>query len=722
MPRLDQIAARFGPRIVLPVIAVLVAALAIVIISLGEMADEVNRIEDRLTARSADAAIHVVLRRIGETHRDYAVWDDAVRNLYGTVNQDFVDDGFVSSTSEGVFFDTFFVVDEKGAALFGYHRGKLLSETATDIYGAPLAGMMASLPRDGKNYAFQTGMLKTEWGLAAVAVGPIVPFSEKYQPPPHAARFLVISQTFDQAVVSRLGSDFLIDGLRLTGAASAGPRSVPITDPSGTVLGALTWSPRALGDQARARISPTVLVMLSLISAMMVFLLAVARRSVVEIRRREAEARYIATHDGLTGLPNRAAVVAEIEKAISEREGGVQVAVIYVDLDRFKEVDEAYGHQTGDRLLKQVALLFEKCAGDRMLAKVGGDEFVFVVTDHKSVKIACDISWKLIESLAEPFDIDGRIILLGASIGVAVADTTHPSADELLRRADVAMYQAKQQGSNRFFVYEQLIDTVRHERLELANDLRVALRANGLTLLYQPVFGAGTREVIGVEALLRWERAPFGPVSPDVLVSVAEESGLIDELSQWMLHRACADARDWPDIRLSVNVSPVQLRNPNFENQVTAILAQTDFPAERLEIDIAEGDLVARRDQARRAIDAIRGRGISVALDDFGTGHSSISSLRGFGFDKIKLSRSLIAGIAHEEKIRKLVRATVALASALDLKVGAGGVENESEARQLAVAGCAELQGRFLAEPCPALEVSALLDSLAKRRPLAAIA
>ncbi len=313
----------------------------------------------------------------------------------------------------------------------------------------------------------------------------------------------------------------------------------------------------------------------------------------------------------------------------------------------------------------------------------------------------------------------GPVISIGASVGIAVADTIDPSAQELLRRADVAMEQAKQQGSNRFFVYEPFIDTVRHERLELANDLREALKNDGLALVYQPIFDAATREMVGVEALLRWDRHLFGSVPPDIIIPVAEEGGLIDELSRWTLRKACTDARDWTHVRLAVNISTVEFRNPRFDGHVAEILAETGFPAKRLEIEIVESELLGRPDQVRRTIDAIRGLGISISLDDFGTGYSSIGYLRSYALDKIKLDRSIIDGIVLDEKNLQFVRATVDLARALDLEVTAEGVESEDEARLLRQVGCRELQGWFLAEASSAEAFGILHAAKAKSQPLA---
>ncbi|KAB2866947.1 MAG: EAL domain-containing protein, partial [Bauldia sp.] len=308
-----------------------------------------------------------------------------------------------------------------------------------------------------------------------------------------------------------------------------------------------------------------------------------------------------------------------------------------------------------------------------------------------------------------PFDIDGRVILLGTSVGVSAADSFNPNAEELLRRADVAMCQGKQQGPNRMFVYDPMIDTVRHERLEVAGDLRSALRSGDIKLLYQPFVDADSREIVGVEALSRWNRRIFGVVPPSTFVAIAEETGLINELGEWTLRRACTDALAWDGVKLSVNVSPAQFRNPGFEAVLRRVLDETGFPAGRLEVEITETYIIVQPDLARRAIEGIRGLGVSVALDDFGTGFSSIGYLRNFAFDKLKLDQSLIAGIATDRRGRRLVEATISLAEALELDVTAEGVESEAEAKLLQLAGCRLLQGFHFSRPCSADDIAVLL-------------
>lgn len=708
----DQVIARFGLRVVVPAVAVLVGALVIVIISLSEMSNEVNRIEDRLIARSAEAALRVAVRRLEETHRDYAEWDDAARNVYGEVNQAFMEENFTSSTIDAVFFDTAILVDESGRVAFAVHKGQRLDTPPSEIYGGSLVTLTRQLTRDGLTYDAQGGVLATRWGLAIAAVGTVVPFTKSFEPRLKRSRILILSKVFDEDVVARLAADFLIPDLHLIEAEARGEHTLDVVDPAGKVIGALAWSPPSLGNQAHAQVSPTVFMMLALVGLTMAFLIAIALRGVREVERREAAARHAAAHDELSGLPNRTALVAALDEATEARRADrTPVAVVYLDLDGFKEVNDAFGHETGDRLLKVVARGFGERSRGHLLARVGGDEFAVVVTGPGAVKVACDLGWRLISFVSSPLDIDGRMITVGTSVGVAVADAANPSAEELLRRADVAMYQAKQQGPNRLFVYDAVIDTVRHERLEIADDLRRALREDGLDLVYQPVFDAETRAMVGVEALLRWNRALFGPLPPLVFVPIAEQSGLIDELGSWTIRRACSDGLAWPSIKVSVNVSPAQFRNPNFDVLVTDILEATGFPPGRLELEVTESYFIVNPDQARRAIDTIRGLGIAVSLDDFGTGYSSIGYLRSFNFDKLKLDRSLIVGLGDDERVQRLVKATIALAEALDLTVTAEGVETEEEADLLRSAGCAEFQGFFFAKPISAKAISELLKS-----------
>jgi EAL domain-containing protein (putative c-di-GMP-specific phosphodiesterase class I) len=325
------------------------------------------------------------------------------------------------------------------------------------------------------------------------------------------------------------------------------------------------------------------------------------------------------------------------------------------------------------------------------------------------------LALRIIEMVSAPYDLDGTQVVIGTSVGIAVVARSDVTAEEALRRADVAMYQAKQLGRNRICVFDDSLDALRIKRMAIAADLRRALAHDELTLAYQPIFDAHGGHVSGVEALLRWPRTDDRkPIPPAEFIPIAEETGLIDELGQWTLRRACEDARAWPGVKVAVNVSPAQFQSPNFAAAVAAILAAVGLPPARLEIEVAETYFIAHPEQARKAIDAIRALGVLVALDDFGTGYSSIGYLRSFAFDKLKLDRSLIVGIDRDSRVQQLTQATIGLASALNLSVTAEGVETEEEASMLRLVGCDELQGFFFGRPAPAAEITALLGTDAR--------
>jgi diguanylate cyclase (GGDEF)-like protein len=693
-------------RMIAPAAVVLAGAIGTVLVSLNEMADTVNSLEEQLTERVAEAAVRSQLTHIGQSHQDYAVWDDAFRALYGTLDEDFADSNFRSSTGSAALFDTAYLIDADGHDLFAYRKGGAIDLSSRQVFGPILGKMIAAVPNDARTYAVKTGMVLTPWGIDEIAVGPLIPESSELKAVPTRARILVLAKSFDAPAVVRLGEEFVIDGLHLVGPTGNG--QLPIADPAGTVIGRLAWRASSLGGQAHARISPAVIVMLLLLAIIVVGLIYVAARGMRRIEAGEATARYAARHDALTDLPNRTALVHYLGEAMRLRPQNHQLAVIYLDLDGFKDVNDAYGHEAGDALLVAVSRGFRLLCAGSFLARVGGDEFVIVVSAPNASKQAADLARTLIDYLARPIEAGGRPVVVGASAGIAALVNSTVPPEELLRRADVAMYQSKQQGRGRVSAHDPIIDTIRQQRREIAEDLRKALRDGELSLVYQPVFDAHDGRVTAVEALVRWNRSGFGSVAPETFIEIAEETGQIDILGAWVLERACTDALDWQGVRLAVNISPAQFRSPGFLASVSRVVSETRFEVTRLEMEVTEGYFISHPEEARKAIDAIRGLGIAVALDDFGTGYSSIGYLKRFTFDRLKLDRSLINGIGRDHRVQRLVQATIAIADALDLHVTAEGVERSEEATLLRVAGCDEFQGFFFAEPRSAVDIANL--------------
>lgn len=709
IPTFRRLYANFGLRISIPAILILAATIGTVLFSLSRMAHEANHIEDALTERSTAAAVATFVRSIGESHGDYARWDDAVRALYGNIDFDFVEQNFVASTAAGTFFDTVYLLDADGSDLFGYRSGEKVNESSSVAFGSPLKEMLAKLASDGHTYGLESGMMRTAWGLAAVAVGPVVGNTVGFENPASRSRMLVIAKAFDETAIQRLGTNYVIDNLRLTPADSA--EGVAISDPTGSVIGRLAWNDRALGSEARERVGPIALAMLGLLAITMGALIFLAQRGVREIQKRETASRFAATHDSLTGLANRGAFLSAVESALKAAYfDDVPCALAYMDLDGFKQVNDAYGHAAGDEVLKVVAMRLQTISNDHLLARLGGDEFALLITGRDAKKEARAFGHGAISLLRAPFELDHHVIAIGICLGLATGGERELSAEEFLRRGDAAMYQAKQSGPNRYFVYDAAIDRLRHEKIALTEDLTSALADGQLSVSYQPIVSSASGEIVAAEALLRWTHPTRGDVSPSVFIPVAEETGLIEAIGAWVLRQACSDGLAWGRTRVSVNVSPAQFRNPTFAGFVASVLKDTGFAPERLQLEITETYLLAHPEQARVAIDELSRLGVSVVLDDFGTGYSSIGYLRRFKFDKLKLDRSLIADIVTDVRIQRLVHATIALAEALSLTVTAEGVETEGEAVLLQAAGCHELQGFLYSQPISASQLGKLLN------------
>jgi diguanylate cyclase (GGDEF)-like protein len=414
--------------------------------------------------------------------------------------------------------------------------------------------------------------------------------------------------------------------------------------------------------------------------------------------------------DSLSGVPNRRAL--HIDVARHAREGD-EVAVALIDLDGFKAVNDHYGHFVGDKLIKKCAMILaEMCDKEARFYRLGGDEFALLVIGPIAGNILESTCRRLLQKLAKPVPVEDRKIFIGASIGLARSTRDMPfSSSELLRQADVAMYASKTGGKMRCTWFNEEFDKAREEARLVEADLRVAIARDEFRMAYQPLISAATGEIVGAEALLRWERGEREAIGPHKFIPIAEETGLINSIGRWVLRQSCLDALPWEGIKLSVNVSPAQLRNPEFPIQLGHVLEETGFPPERLELEITETYLVGDPNVAGRALDMIRGFGVGVALDDFGTGYASIGFLRKFRFEKLKLDRSLIVEAADDDSSRAMMVSSIAVARAMNMGVTAEGVETNAQAALARTAGCDQMQGWLYFKAVTAKEMTRLLAS-----------
>jgi diguanylate cyclase (GGDEF)-like protein len=704
--------ARFGLSVVLPAILAVAGTVAIVVFSLTFMAGDVDRIEDSVTRRAVEAAIEQQRQRLLLAHSDYLSFGASFGGAASALAPLAVANAFSGATKNSEFYDTAYLLDATGNQLLAFRDGVAFNTPASEEYGPALQELIRRLSATPLSSDYpQGGILETRNGLAIVAVG----FARGGALIP-GRKILILSQRFNREAARYLGYRSVIPSLRLASPEAFEEGGVALRDPLGKRVGTLQWTAPGSGVAALRSVAPVVAAMLLVLAIMVGALIVFAWRSITQIEAGELQTQRAIRQDTLTGLPNRFAARERLNAMLAESQiTGRPVATMLLDLDGFKQVNDVYGHVTGDRLLRYVSERLKAFAGDAAwLSRSGGDEFALWAFDDGSV--LRQVSERLIELLSKPLNIDGRVVVVGASIGLAVCQDTDMSREELLRRAELAMYQAKEEGGNRLAVYHSAMDKTLHERLEIADELRDSIMAGELDVVYQPVFDAANRTVVNAEALVRWHRKGRGDIPPDVFVPIAEHHGLIGALGAAVLRRACRDAQRWPYIAISVNVSAAQLRDPMFERLLGDILEETGLDPQRLTLEITETYLVSDPVRAKRAIDAVRAMGISVALDDFGTGFSSIGYLRQFTFDHLKLDRSVVADVSRNEPARKLIQATVALADALGLSVTAEGVETEDDAIILRLAGCRCLQGFLFSRPISASALTTLLGTASGAR------
>ncbi len=432
---------------------------------------------------------------------------------------------------------------------------------------------------------------------------------------------------------------------------------------------------------------------------------------VTERRQMEERLAHMAHHDALTDLPNRVRLRERLEAALAEAGEDRRCAVLCIDLDRFKDVNDTLGHPVGDRLLQAVAgRLRRHLPRIDVLARLGGDEFAMVQTSTEEPGDAVLLAARLIRDLSEPYGIDGNRIIVGASVGIACAPPGDGDPDVLLRNADLALYCAKAEGRGRFRVFEPRMDADAQRRRSLELELRQALAAGQFALVYQPLVSVPSGRVNGFEALLRWHHPARGCIAPGDFIPLAEDTGLIVPIGEWVLHHACAEAANWPDgQKVAVNLSTIQFRNAGLYDAVGSALRASGLAPERLELEITESALIADWDTTIAVLERIKRLGVAVSMDDFGTGYSSLSYLRKFPFDKVKIDQFFIRELSAGSGSRAIIRAIVDLCRALGIATTAEGVETEEQLALLGAENCTEVQGFLLARPMPPGDVRALL-------------
>ena len=436
---------------------------------------------------------------------------------------------------------------------------------------------------------------------------------------------------------------------------------------------------------------------------------------VTEQRRIEARVRHLARHDALTDLPNRTFLREEMEKIEARIQRNETVAVLCLDLDRFKAVNDTLGHAIGDQVLVTAAKRLREASRETdVVARLGGDEFALLLHSLENPRDAAAVAERIVKSISLTMEIEGHQIAIGTSVGIALAPSDGRDAETLLKNADLALYRAKSEGRGNYHFFEQGMDEALQRRRMLEQGLRVALTRNEFRLMYQPLLNLEDNRICCFEALLRWDHPKRGLIAPNEFIPIAEETGVINSIGEWVLHDACRTAATWPEhIRVAVNLSAVQFKSRKLVDVVVSALRHSGLAANRLELEITESLLLADTELTLQTLHRLRALGVRISMDDFGTGYSSLSYLRSFPFDKIKIDRSFMEGLGPREDSLAIVKAVIGLGQSLGMSTTAEGIETEEQLAAVRQQGCNEVQGFLFSPPLPASGVAELIGTTA---------
>lgn len=657
-------------------------------------------------------------RRLGMLHEQesVAISDDTLRNAKLAYDSTWV------RSRLGNWMHRFFehnrvaVLDQANQPVFVAEHGWETTRSAYTNIMAPVAAPFVERLRlaiaGGALEAFLAGRRASppavsEFALvggrpAIVAATPI--FSDTGQL--HQIRgseFMLVSVLeLDERLAQSIGREYLIKDPEFVLSPSAKPDRAarPIINAQGRIIGFFEWTREYPSRRLMAQNSPALLAGFTIAAFLVLLLMTQLRRSSIAAEASRRNAEHQAAHDRLTGLPNRSSFDSYLVDMLAQKAGsGTRIDLLLLDLDRFKQVNDTLGHQTGDELICRVSDRIRDVVGKAVfVARIGGDEFALVSTDEEGTD-PVELSTRLIEAISRPFTLSQFQAFVGASIGIVSASATEAEPRELVRKADIALYDAKAAGRNRSVVYEEHMNELIQLQHTIEAELREALDdQTSLSVAFQPLVDQRSRRVTGAEALARWQHPKFGHISPARFIPVAENTGLIERLGALVLRRACELGAMAPGRTVAVNISPTQLRNPQFSAQVFDILNATGMRATDLELEITESILLDDEYISAQNVLTFRAAGIHIALDDFGTGYSSLSYLKRYPVDRIKIDRSFVSQLAAGHVSVDITRALVTLAHAMDIEVTAEGVETEEQARILGELGCNTLQG-FLFSP-----------------------
>ncbi|MEI6642335.1 MAG: bifunctional diguanylate cyclase/phosphodiesterase [Novosphingobium sp.] len=704
-----------------------------------------TRIADELAREDERVLVTRYLDQIGSSivtaQKVQLTWDDAMRNAVLSDNEAWADHFLGDFVWNNLETDAMFLVRPDGSLVHGWAQGRPTGDAgyqevrwhvedliARAKMNVPLGGRVKSMKKlaDVEWPVAGSGQPLNRWAATAVlrrgrpaflTVVAIVPDND-YSLLRREPNYVATVRYLDGSILTKMGSDLVLADISFKPdqAEIGQANAVPLNTAFGDHIGWITWTAKVPGPKIVQRTAPVLATFILFFLGVVAGGAVIVRRmrmTASELKASEAQAQHNALHDAMTGLPNRVYYMQRLRTLLGEFSGGQaqgNLFVAYIDIDGFKLVNDTMGHHVGDELVRQVAhRLREVLPREAFIARFGGDEFVLLHGSNDGAAAADKLGLKIMKLMRQPFVISGNTLEVSVSCGISWGPEQSEDPGELLRRADIALYRAKQRGRGRYRRFTPDMDASVKLRREMEMELRLAITRGELSVAYQPVVDTGSGEIRGFEALLRWNHPERGEIRPDLFVPIAEQGGLMIPLGTWVLRHVFTECRNWPDCDISVNLSPLQIMAGDFIPMLAGLLQETGMDPQRLVFEVTEGVMLDRSAHVIGVLRELNRMGIRVALDDFGIGYSSLSYLRSFQFDRIKIDRSFVQNIERDRDAHSILCAIVTLGKTLRMKVVAEGVETEVQRLLVQAAGCELVQGYLFWAALPAEDARGLL-------------
>ena len=707
-------------RITLNLVAGIIITVVTVVVAIFWMAERQNDQAAQSTETMVVGGVDAMARRVQGLANDYGWWDDAY-DAYFKKDEEWLAANIGASVQETEIADLMAVVSPAGHVDYGWVLGE--GPSAQEILTPEVIDGIKALTKDMpvESLAARSSFVRAGSEVMLIAVSRLTPLSRANEVDPEGRPYFVVGLTITPERLLELGRSFLIDDLRLQSATEASPGDAaypPVVDLFGKTIAYFVWTPPTPGYAVLRNVLLPITAALAIFCVVALATAMRARKLAIAVTNSEKEAVIAARTDSMTGLLNRTGFNELLESPVHQEAcAHGQFAVIYMDINGFKAVNDSIGHHGGDDLVKaltrRVAMVLP---ADAVFARIGGDEFAVVVSGPAARETAAGAASAVVHCLDQPFAVHGFEFHVTCAVGFAVSVGTGLTPSEIVRRADIAMYHAKNAAEREAIIYHSTMETGALEKKQVETALRRAIEVGELKVFYQPVVRANDLTVVGLEALVRWTSKEFGTISPALFIPVAEETGLIHDVGRIVIDRACQDMQAWPGLRMAINISPVQLREPNFADDIVAIVERWGLTPDQFELELTEGILVNNPTIAKRKLATLKDAGFILSLDDFGTGFSSIGYLRQFPFDVLKVDRSFVRDIGLNTTANALIQSLVSLGDAMNLSVIAEGIENEDQLKLLRLVQCEYVQGFLISRPVPAEDISALLARLGESR------